>query len=121
MDPTETKSSKLSDSLLRRHSLMAFFLIAFCILVNWEIFISRAFGPEFCLYYYYNDGATWATAYHNYSYLSMAWYRPTGTLPYWLVQKVVDWHNVAGWRLVNTITWGVTAWLVYMVSLELFP
>ncbi len=105
----------------RRDGLVALALTLFSILVYGEIYFWRAFGPEFPLYYFYGDGATWRSVLNTYVDFSQGWYRPTGSLPYWLVQKVVDWHDLAAWRLANVLTCAATAWLVYILALEMFP
>ena len=101
-------------SSYRVHFLLLALLTVFSFVLYTEIFAYNTFGPEFPLFFYYNDGHTFTDMLRSYTYTSQMWYRPTSfALFYWIGEQFIHWHNLAGWKLFHFVTVLATAYGIY--------
>src|SRR5215831_19006995 len=89
-------------------------LTAFAFLLYLEIFAYNTIGPEFPLFYFYNDGLSFAQMLRAYTYVQLMWYRPTSfALFYWIGEQFIGWHNLAAWKLFHFLTVLAVCYAIY--------
>ena len=91
-------------------------LSLFALALYTEIFRYHTFGPEFPLFYFYNDGS-FTQMLRSYTYTSLQWYRPTSfSLFYWIGDQFLSWHDLAAWKLFHLLTVIATGFAVYWLA-----
>ena len=99
---------------LRTHLLYVGFLTLIGFVVYTEVFAYHTFGPETAMFYYENDGHSFAQMLRSYTYFSLMWYRPTGfALPYWVISQFVGWQNLFAWKFIHFWTVLAAAYAIY--------
>jgi hypothetical protein len=112
---------------MRRHALrtaLVFIgIVLFAVFVYWDMLSYRTFGPEFASFYAFNVGNTFSQVLKAYTtHLHYPWYRPTTfDLFYWFGSRLIDWHNLLGWKIMELIAALLCSFLVYWLVLVLLP
>jgi hypothetical protein len=83
----------------------------------WQVFTYNTFGPETPLFFYWTDGAPAREMIRQYSYVTLAWYRPTSFgLPYWVLEQFLSWHNLVAWKLAHLCTAVAAGYAIYWLA-----
>ncbi len=97
-------------------------IILFAVFVYWDLLSYRTFGSEFPSFYVFRDGKTFSEVLEGYTHLNYVWYRPTTfDLFYWFGGRLIDWHNVLGWKILELACALLCSFLIYWLVLLLLP
>lgn len=73
-----------------------------------------SFGSEFTQFYLFAHDRSFGQVIQGYLKFHGHWYRPAQfTLPYWIGQHLISWHNPHGWRAYELLTVPMMCGLIY--------
>lgn len=83
---------------------------------------SESFGAEFTQFYGFAHDCSFGEVMAGFLKFHGHWYRPMQfTLPYWIGQHFISWHNPHGWRAYELLTVLMVCGLIYWFVLILLP
>jgi hypothetical protein len=105
------------------HALMIVLFAVFVALMYSKMLEYRTFGPEYAQYYVENVNRTFGDVVRSYrDSLGSRWYRPTQFVTlYWLVSRVIDWHNLVGFQVAFVGTMFGACCALYWFMAKLLP